>query len=111
MRGRHEHRLLNDLLEEFDNGGSDSNNGNSNNNIGKLTAGQIRKMKVTQHKRKVGIQNQIQKMEGIRARRRRLDFQYDEELEGWDGDAVTTRELEFARSVTLALFENVAIVI
>ena len=35
---------------------------------------------------------------------------YDEELEGLDGDAVT-RDLEFARSITLALFENVATVI
>lgn len=100
---RKEHRLLNDLLEDFDDGGShnNGNNGNNgNNNVGKLTAGQIREMKVARHERKVGIQNQIRKMEGMQKRRRRLEVQYDEELEGWDGDAVT-RELEFARSVIL----------
>ena len=80
-----EHHLLLDLL--------DNNDGNNN---GKLTAGQIREMKVARHQRKAQVQNRIRDMECRLKRRNRLEIQYDEELEGWDGDGIT-RELEFAR--------------
>ena len=58
--------------------------------------GQIREMKVARHQRKVNVQNRIRDMECRLKRRIRLEIQYDEELEGWDGDGIT-RELEFAR--------------
>lgn len=81
-----EHHLLLDLLDDNDDG----------NNNGKLTAGQIREMKMARHQRKVNIQNRIRELECRLKRRIRLEIQYDEELEGWDGDGIT-RELEFAR--------------
>lgn len=75
-----EYHLLLDLLdsEEGVGGGSKS----------QLSAGQIREMKIGRYQRKKTVEGEIKRLEGLEDRRKRLDLDEGEEMEGFDGEGL-----------------------
>lgn len=88
-----EYHLLLDLIDSSADKGSSSCSSNP-----KLTAGQIREMKIGRYQRKKTVDDSIKKLEGLQERRSRLGIEADEEMEGLDGEGLR-RDLGLERLV------------
>ncbi|KAL3795127.1 hypothetical protein HJC23_007355 [Cyclotella cryptica] len=82
-----EYRLLLDIMEEEDEEDDDDGGGRGNQRKS-LSAGQIREMKISRYGRKKKIMARVEKLEGLEERRKRLDLQEEEEMEGLDGEGL-----------------------
>lgn len=81
-----EYHLLLELIDNVDSDGTSKG----------LSGGQIREMKINRYTRKKGVEARIEKFEALEERRRRLDLQEGEEMEGLDGEGLR-RDLSVER--------------